>query len=94
MLRSHSQGLCSCGVGTFVAKRPNCWIDGVCYPSYGQYLRDIGHSLHYVRGEESAVAEIVELSSNCYKWSSHPVRIDSRDCAPNDGTCHCNLKIT
>ena len=58
-------------------------IDGVLYSSYGQYLSEVGHSSYYVRVQES----------DCCRWSSHPARRDPRDCAPNGGMCHCDLKI-
>ena len=77
-----------------MAKSPNCWIDSVLYLSYGQYLSEVGHSSYYMWVQESVVAEVLELSSECYRWSSHPVCSDPRDCAPNDGTCCYNVKIT
>ena len=94
MFSKHSRGLCSCGYNVYVARGPHCWIDGVKYSSYGQYLSEVGHSSYYVRVEESAVAEVVELSPECYRWSSHPVRTDPRECCATGGTCRCNVKIT
>ena len=47
-----------------------------------------------MRVQDSVVGEVVELSPECYRWSSHPVRRDLRDCCPNGGTCRCNVKIT
>ena len=88
------QGVCSCGYDVYVAKGPHCWVDGVKYSSYAEYLSEVGHSSYYVRVEESVVAEVVELSPECYRWSSHPVRRDPRECSPNGGTCRCNVKIT
>ena len=90
----HCRGLCSCGFDVYVAKGPNCWIDGVKYVSYGQYLSEVGHSSYYVRVQDSVVAEVVDLGPECYRWSSHPVRRDPRECSANGGTCGCNVKIT
>ena len=94
MFSRHCKGLCSCRCDVFVAKGPNCWIDGVKYVSYDEYLREVGHSSYYVRVQEFVVAEVVELSPECYRWSSHPVRRDPRECSANGGPCRCNVKIT
>ena len=62
MFFRHLQGLCLCGCDVYVAKGQNCWIDGIKYVSYEQYLSELGHSSYYVRVQDSAVAEVVELS--------------------------------
>ena len=69
MFDCHSQGLCSCGFNVYVPRGLNCWIDGVKHVSYEQYLSEVGHSLYYVRVQDSVVAEVVDLSSGCYRWS-------------------------
>ena len=65
MFNSHCRGLCSCGFDVYVAKGPNCWIDGVKYVSYEQYLSEVGHSSYYARVQDSVVGEVVELSPEC-----------------------------
>ena len=62
MFNTHCQGLCSCGFDVYVARGPHCWIDGVEYVSYNQYLSEVGHSSYYMRVQESVVGEVVELS--------------------------------
>ena len=62
MFNRHCRGLCSCGFDVYVTRGPNCWIDGVKYVSYGQYLSDVGHISYYVRVHDSVVGEVVELS--------------------------------
>ena len=94
MFNRHCRGLCSCGYDVYVARGPHCWVDGVKYSSYDQYLSEVGHSSYYVRVQESVVAEVVELSPECYRWSSHQVRRDPRECSANGGVCRCNVKIT
>ena len=92
MFNRHCKGVFSCRCDVFVG--PHCWIDGVKYVSYDEYLREVGHSSYYVRVHESVVAEVVELSLECYRWSSHSVRRDPRECSTNGGPCRCNVKIT
>ena len=87
MFREHSRDTCSCHYRVFVARGPNCWIDG-------DYLLDNHPSSYYTKIEESAVSEVVELSSECYRFSRHPITFEPRECSANGGYCGCNLKIT
>ena len=57
-------------------------------------MSEVGHISYYVRVHDSVVGEVVELSLERYRWSSHPVRRDPRECCPNGGTCRCTVKIT
>ena len=86
MYRKHSRVFCPCRVTVYVSKGLHCWIDGKEYPSYEQYLSDVGQSSYYIRVQDVAVAEVLELSPQCYPWSRHPIN-PNRNCA-------CNLKIT
>ena len=95
MFTTHFRGLCSCVFDVYVARGLNCWIDGVKYASYNQYLSEVGHSSYYVRVQDSVVGEVVEVSPESYRWSSHPVRRDPQECCClNGGACRCNVKIT
>ena len=87
MFREHSRNTCSCHYRVFVARGPNCWIDG-------DFLIDTQSSSHYTKVEESVISEVVELSSECYKFSGHPITFEPRECSANGGYCVCNLKIT
>ena len=86
MYRKHSRVFCPCRVTVYVSKGPHCWIDGKEYPSHEQYLSDVGQSSYYIRVQDAAVAEVLELSPQFYPWSRHPIN-PNRNCA-------CNLKIT
>ena len=87
MFREHSRNTCSCHYRVFVARGPNCWIDG-------DFLIDNRPNSYYTKVEESVVSEVVELSSECYRFSGHPIPFEPRECSANGGYCGCNLKIT
>ena len=95
MSREHSRDTCSCNYRVYVGRGPNCWVDGDWYSCYYDYVRENGgHSSYYTKIEESVVSEVVELSSECYRFSGHPMTFEPRDCSANGGYCGCNLKIT
>ena len=93
MFREHSQDTCSCDYRVYVSRGPHCWVDGDWYSCYFEYLEENGHSSYYTKVEESLVSEVVELGSDCYRFSRHPITTEPRDCSPNGGSCDCNLKI-
>ena len=94
MFREHSRNTCSCHYHVFVGRGPNCWMDGDWYSCYYDYLLQHGNSSYYTKIEESVVSEVVELSSDCYRFSRHPITFEPRDCSADGGYCVCNLKIT
>jgi len=87
MFREHSRDMCSCDYRVFVARGPNCWIDG-------DFLTGNRPYSYNTKVEESVVSEVVELSSECYRFSEHPITFEPRECSANGGSCNCNLKIT
>ena len=88
MFREHSRDTCSCNYRVFVARGgPNCWMDG-------EFLTGNRPYSYSTKVEESVVSEVVELSSECYKFSGHPITFEPRECSANGDSCNCNLKIT
>ena len=86
MYHKHSCVFCLFCVTVYVSKGPPCWIDGIEYPLYEQYLFIVGHSLYYAHVQDVVVSKVLEVSPRCYPWSWHPMY-------PNM-TCTCNLEIT
>ena len=94
MFREHSRDTCSCNYRVFVSTGTHCWVDGDWYSCFFHYLRENGRSSYYTKIEESLVSEVVELSSECYRYSRHPITFEPQEWSANGGYCGCNLKIT
>ena len=49
MFNRHGRGLCSCGFDVYVARGPNCWIDGVKYVSRSHRAATLGNGVHFMQ---------------------------------------------